>query len=95
MVQVMSNYRNGKWAGQILSQSREDGLWGNFHSLSSLCSRQSCTTEQAIRRLYFLGYTADDDVIQVVLKRMEQCIKGECDINSYPKRHTTGRSLKS
>ncbi len=28
----MQNYRNGKWIDQILSQRREDGLWGNFHT---------------------------------------------------------------
>lgn len=41
------------------------------------------TTEQAIRRLYYLGYTAEDEVIYPVLKRMEQCITGELDIDSY------------
>lgn len=30
-----------------------------------------------------LGYTAKDEVIQCVLKRMEQCIKGERDIDNY------------
>ena len=79
----MQNYRNAKWVDQILSQRREDGLWGNFHTLSCPVPGRNYTTEQAIRRLYYLGYTAEDEVIQRVLKRMEQCIKGELDIDNY------------
>ena len=79
----MQNYRNGKWVDQILSQRREDGLWGNFHTLSCPVPGRNYTTEQAIRRLYYLGYTAEDEVIHPVLKRMEQCITGELDIDSY------------
>ena len=80
---VMQNYKNGKWADQILSQRQEDGLWGNFHTLSRPVPGRSLTTEQAIRRLYYLGYTAEDEAIQPVLKRMEQCIKGGLAIDNY------------
>jgi len=79
----MQNYRQGKWAEQILSQRRDDGLWGNFHTLSCAVPGKNITTEQAIRRLYYLGYTAEDEVIQRVLVRMEQCIKGEKKIDDY------------
>lgn len=77
------DYRNGKWANQILSQRAEDGLWGSFHTLSCPVPGKNITTEQAIRRLYYLGYTAEDEVIQRVMKRMEQCIKGEAAIDNY------------
>lgn len=79
----VQTYKNGKWAAQILSMRREDGLWGNFHTLSRPVAGRNYTTEQAIRRLYYLGYTAEDEIIQPVLKRMEQCITGERAIDSY------------
>lgn len=79
----MQSYKDGKWAKQILSMRQTDGLWGNFHTLSRPVPGKNYTTEQAIRRLWFLGYTADDEVIQVVLERMEQCIRGERPIDDY------------
>lgn len=83
----MQSYKNGKWVDQILSQRREDSLWGNFHTLRRPRvlpeHSKNYTTEQAIRRLYYLGYKAEDEIIQRVLKRMEQCIKGELAIDNY------------
>ena len=79
----MPCYKTGKWAKQILAQRREDGLWGNFHTLSCPVPGKNYTTEQAMRRLYYLGYTADDEVIQTALRRMEQCVKGELAIDGY------------
>ena len=29
----MQNYRNGKWANQIISMQHPDGSWGCFHNL--------------------------------------------------------------
>ena len=77
----MQAYKTGKWAKQILAQRQEDGLWGIFHSLRCPVPGKRYTTEQAIRRLYYLGYTADDEVIRTVLRRMEQCVKGELAID--------------
>ena len=79
----MPDYKNGKWARQILAQRREDGLWGSFHTLSRPAPGKSVTTEQALRRLYFLGYTAQDEAIQTVLERMEQGITGVRKIDDY------------
>lgn len=75
------DHKNGKWAKQILALRREDGLWGNFHALSSPV--KSYTTEQALRRLRFLGYTIEDEPIQTAVTRMVLCIKGERKIDSY------------
>ncbi len=55
------NYKTGKWAGQILELRNNDGMWGNFHTLSKPVNNKSITTEQAIRRLRILGYTKEDD----------------------------------
>ena len=63
-----ANYRNGKWVDQILLQRREDGLWGNFHTLSCPVPGRNYTTEQAIRRLYYLGYTAEEGASQSLCK---------------------------
>lgn len=79
----MPTYKEGKWAKQILAQRQEDGLWGTFHTLSQPVPGRSYTTEQAIRRLLFLGYTAQDEVLGTVVKRMEQCIRGERPIDNY------------
>lgn len=79
----MQSHKDGKWAKQILSMRQADGLWGNFHTLSRPVAGKGYTTEQAIRRLYYLGYTAEDAVIQPVLRRMEQCIRGSLPIDSY------------
>ena len=86
---ALETYKTGKWAKQILAQRREDGLWGNFHALSCPVPGKSYTTEQAIRRLYYLGYTVDDEVIQTALRRMEQCVKGELPIDDYSEKILT------
>ncbi len=79
----MESYQNGKWAKKILSQQQEDGLWGNFHTLSCPIPGKHYTTEQAIRKLYHLGYTKEAPEIQTVLRRMEEAILGEQEIDSY------------
>lgn len=91
----MEAYKKGKWAQQILSMRQPDGLWGNFHTLSRPVAGKGYTTEQAIRRLYYLGYTAEDEAIQIVLDRMERCIKGELPIDAYSEKKHDWPFLKS
>lgn len=91
----MQLYKNGKWAAQILSQRQEDGLWGNFHTLSRPVPGKKYTTEQAIRRLYYLGYTAQDEVISIVVRRMEEAVRENGKSIPIGRKHTTGLCLNS
>lgn len=77
------NHKNGKWAKQILALRHDDGMWGNFHTLSRPVSGKTYTTEQALRRLLILGYTIKDEPVQTIVRRMEMCIKGEKKIDGY------------
>ena len=77
------DHKNGKWANEILSLVNSEGNWGNFHTLSVPVKGKAITTEQAIRRLYILGYTKDDEIIKNVIKQMEKAIIGERKIDDY------------
>ena len=66
----MQNYRNGKWANQIISMQHPDGSWGCFHTLRG--NRDTpMTTEMALLRLELLGYTAEDTCIKNAIAHME------------------------
>lgn len=77
------DYKQGKWAMQILDHRDAAGMWGNFHTMSRPVSGKAITTEQALRRLHRLGYSAEDPSIQSVLKRMVLCINGIQEIDRY------------
>ena len=66
----MPNYRNGKWANQIISMQHPDGSWGCFHTLRG-DSDTPMTTEMALLRLELLGYTAEDKCIKRAIAHME------------------------
>jgi len=72
----MNNTPYGRWASQIIGFQHEDGSWGCFHSLSQPTKAQPYTTEQALRRLYILGLTKDDEPIARALKYMRDCLAG-------------------
>lgn len=73
-------YKNGKWARQIIELQHEDGSWGYFHSLSKPTKKQPITTEQALRRLRILGFTAEDEPVRRALVYTEKCLAGELSI---------------
>lgn len=76
-------HKAGKWATKILAERHEDGMWGNFHTLSRPVKGRPITTEQAIRRLYRLGYSIEDEVIKNVVDRMVLCIRDQQKIDNY------------
>lgn len=76
-------HKEGKWATQILAERHEDGMWGNFHTLSRPVKGRPITTEQAIRRLYCLGYNIEDEVIKNVVDCMVLCIRDRHKIDNY------------
>lgn len=66
----MQNYRNGKWANQIISMQHPDGSWGCFHTLRG-DSDTPMMTEIALLRLELFGYTAEDKCIKRAIAHME------------------------
>ena len=74
------DYKNGKWAKQIIELQHDDGSWGYFHSLSQPTKEQPITTEQALRRLRILGFTAEDEPVRRALVYTEKCLTGELSI---------------
>ena len=73
----MTNYKNSKWASEIIELQKDDGSWGYFHTLSNPSKRNPITTEQAIRRLEILGYTINDKPILKAVSYMQDCLAGK------------------
>ncbi len=74
-----NDFKNGKWAQQLLAKQLPDGSWGQFHSMSQVYS-YTVTTEQALTRLQRLGFSIQDECIQKAVVYMERCLRGECAI---------------
>lgn len=70
-------YKDSKWAREIISRQDSGGLWGCFHTLSEPNKKYNLTTEQALRRLYILGYTIEDEPIQKTVDYMSMCLSGK------------------
>jgi len=74
---MMADYRNSKWAAEIIELQSDDGSWGYFHRLSDPSKRNPITTEQAIRRLQILGFTINDKPIIKAVSYMQDCLVGK------------------
>ena len=75
-------HRDTKWAKNIISLQDNEGKWGFFHSLSQP-SNATMTTEQALRRLKYLGFTIEDDCIQKAVRYMNDCLLHRKEIPDY------------
>lgn len=73
----MTDYKDSKWASEIIELQKDDGSWGYFHTLSNPSKRNPITTEQAIRRLEILGYTINDKPIIKAVSYMQDCLTGK------------------
>lgn len=73
-------YKQGKWADQIIKLQHDDGSWGFFHTLSKPSPGQPMTTEQALRRLYVLGFSIDDKPIKKTITYLHNCLNGKLTI---------------
>jgi hypothetical protein len=74
------DYKNSKWAKQIIELQHDDGSWGVFHSLSNPNPKYPMTTEQALRRLEILSFTIDEKPIKKAVKYMNDCLIGKKNI---------------
>ncbi len=74
--EVISLYKDTKWAKGIIALQDTEGAWGHFHTLSA-SSKSPISTEQALRRLYILGYTINDISIQKSVEYMIDCLRGK------------------
>lgn len=72
-------HKASKWAKQIIELQDSEGKWGWFHSLSQFYD-SPITTEQALRRLKYLGYTIEDECIRKAVSYMNACLIGEKEI---------------
>lgn len=72
-------HKDTKWAKQIISMQKEDGAWGDFHTLS-VSSNSPLTTERALQRLERLGFTIEDECIEKAVSYMSDCLSGKREI---------------
>lgn len=79
----MLELKDSKWAKEIVSYQNEEGSWGYFHTLSNPTKSRPITTEQALRRLWILGYTIDDLPIKKAVAYMHDCLAGNNQTPDY------------
>lgn len=79
-------------AKRIIDAQWADGSWGKFHSLSA---QSDYTTEMAMRRLYYLGFTKEDEPIKKAIAYMEGYLCDQYPLRDYvEKKHDWGLLTK-
>ena len=74
------DYKNGKWAEEILNAQLKDGSWGYFHCFAMPLKNKPITTEQALRRLASLGFSINDLPIKKAVHYMNTCLSGKINV---------------
>lgn len=67
---------------KITDEQLEDGSWGRFHTLSTI-TKDPVTTEQALKRLFYLGLDRDDETIKKAISYMEGHLEDKYDFRDY------------
>jgi hypothetical protein len=78
------NYKDSKWAKKIIELQYDDGSWGFFHTFYNRYQKLPITTEQALRRLYVLGYTIDDLPIRKAVNYLHNCLDRKIKYPDHP-----------
>jgi len=79
-----NDHRQGLHALAVLAEQNADGTFGRmFHSLARPDGKHPLTTEQALRRLYALGFTRWDEAIQLTLHTLTDCLLYKRKIDDY------------
>jgi hypothetical protein len=81
--------RLSKWYVQLASEQRENGSWGNFHSMSSSTDahKKFVSTEAGLRRARDLSLPIDDPVVAKGIALMERYLTGEEYWPDYTEMH--------
>ena len=73
-------YKNGKWAKEIIELQQKNGSWGLFHCFAMPLKNKPITTGQALRRLSNLGFTIDDLPVKKAVHYMNNCLSGKNNV---------------
>jgi len=80
-----------KRARDILALQRPDGSWGQFHTMAIPTALPTANhplaTEQALRHLHILGFTAEDEAVQRAIAYMEYHLAQPESVIFFEKKH--------
>ncbi len=82
LVEVKKQVLETRLVRDIVDQQRDDGSWGDFHSMAQI-TNAPIRTEQAIRRLLQLGLDKDDMPIRKVFYYLEKFLRRELDFRDH------------
>ncbi|MCK5129505.1 MAG: hypothetical protein KAQ68_06625 [Clostridiales bacterium] len=82
MIKLKEEVLASEHVNKITQLQLPDGSWGKFHTLS-IMNNEKITTEQALRRLLYLGLDKNDDPIKKAINYIEGHLSDEYDFRDY------------